>query len=321
MDAVVAASDAATRFMEFASTKLSFAPGLRTVARVAWLAARPWDWTPLPAALFLACTYVVMTGRRRLPAACPPGTEVVLVTVAATLWSSRVGYDDDHAVVGEMPTLDPDAGMTLFGGALRLPVEIESPLRLATEVGPLLVERVFNGSLARLALAAALSAAVNFLQTVGVASSFASEDGVAWSPTRELLAQGVANAAAGVTGSAPVGGSLSRSLVARASGATSRLCGAVTALCWIFALPWTSVVAPTPKAALSAVVVGAVLRGVARPKDLLTLDRPTDKAAGWITGLTVALVNPTIGFGAGLAAYASLYLVFGAGPSRKKKTT
>ena len=79
----------------------------------------------------------------------------------------------------------------------------------------------------------------------------------------------------------------------------------VTALCWIYLLPYMNIMTPTPKAALSSVIVSAVLRGVMIPKDLLKLDG-LDFLIGWLTGIATALTNPTKGFATGLFLFYSL---------------
>lgn len=137
---------------------------------------------------------------------------------------------------------------------------------------------------------------------MGIASGFETEDGIPWSAERELVSQGVSNGVAAAVGSAPVSGSLSRSLVSRMTGTTSQLACIVTGLCWIYLQPYMSIMSPTPKAALSAVIVSAVLMGVVRPKDLLKL-AGMDALIGWSTGIVTAMTSPTLGFGFGLIIY------------------
>lgn len=86
------------------------------------------------------------------------------------------------------------------------------------------------------------------------------------------------------------------------TGATSQLACIVTALCWIYLLPYMSIMTPTPKAALSSVIISAVLKSVMVPKDLMKLSG-LDFVIGWFTGVATAMTNPTQGFGVGLIAY------------------
>ena len=115
----------------------------------------------------------------------------------------------EGTIVGEIPAIDPDAGFSFFGGSVRVPVELLDVKSLIFDVP--LVERF--GSYVMLAVSATLFAAVNFLSIMGIASGFETENGIPWSAERECIAQGVACGVAGAVGSAPVSGSMSRSLV------------------------------------------------------------------------------------------------------------
>lgn len=86
------------------------------------------------------------------------------------------------------------------------------------------------------------------------------------------------------------------------TGTTSQLSALITALCWIFLLPYMSILSPTPKAALSSVIISAVLKSVVLPKDLNKLSG-LDFVVGWGTAIATALTSPTQGFGAGLVLY------------------
>jgi sulfate permease, SulP family len=101
-------------------------------------------------------------------------------------------------------------------------------------------------------------ALVGFAEPASIARAFAAEDREPWSADRELVSQGVANVAAGVSGGFPVGGSFSRSSVNRLAGARSRWSGAITGLTVLAFLPVASALAPLPRAVLGAIVVVAV---------------------------------------------------------------
>ena len=150
---------------------------------------------------------------------------------------------------------------------------------------------------------------------MGIASGFEAENGIKWSAPRELIAQGAACGVAAISGSAPVSGSMSRSLVSRMAGTTSQLSCMVTALICIYIMPYMSVMSPTPKAALSSVIISAVIVSVVFPKDLLAM-RGTDMIVGWGTGVGTAVTSPTIGFGIGLVLVAITSLI-----SPKKQKT
>ena len=174
-------------------------PGLGSVANVMFALTHPWIWSLAPAIIFMAGTAFVMEAKRILPSSFPPGTEVILVTAAAALYS--VWSNFDGAVVGEIPAIDPDAGISLLGGKVKIPIETLNIKKLITETP--LVEQ-FGGSYVLLAMSSLLFAGVNFLSIMGIASGFESEDGISWSAERELLAQGASCAVAAAVGSAPV---------------------------------------------------------------------------------------------------------------------
>jgi MFS superfamily sulfate permease-like transporter len=276
-------------------------PGGVNILQCAFALTHPWLWSVAPSVIFIAGTIFVMQGPNILPKALPPGTEVVLLTAAATLYSQYMTtYPYTGVVVGEIPTMDPDAGISLWG--IKLPVEFLNFQRVS-QVSPL-VER-FGGSYLKLILSATIYAAVNFLSIIGIASGFESEQGISWNARRELYAQGVSCLVAAAVGSAPVSGSLSRSLVSRMTGTTSQLACMVTALCWIYLQPYMSIMTPCPKAALSAVIVSAVIKGIAIPKELLQLQGVESIVVGWCTAFVTAATSPTTGFGAGLLFYYS----------------
>jgi MFS superfamily sulfate permease-like transporter len=272
-------------------------PGIVNAANVIHALTHPWLWTVTPTILFVLGTAFVMEGKAYIiPKSFPPGTEVIMVTAMATAFSMYTNYSGE--VVGEIPIMDPKAGI-LIAGSVRLPVEFLDVSKLVTEV-PLVQQ--FGNSYIMLAVSSCIFAGVNFLSIMGIASGFEQDDGIAWSAERELVAQGASNVMAAAVGSAPVSGSLSRSLVSRITGTTSQMACLVTALCWIFLQPYMSIMTSTPKAALSAVIVSAVLKGVAYPKDLFNLSS-WDAVVGWSTGVVTAVTSPTQGFGFGLVLF------------------
>jgi SulP family sulfate permease len=285
-------------------------PGAVNLIGMLYTLTHPLLWSIYPTILFLGGTYFIMKGSQRvLPKALPPGSDVLLVTALATLYSVYFVYP--ASTVGDIPVLDADVG--IFVGPIRIPVQFLNVKKLVTEVP--LVSR-FGNSYLQLAISSLVFSAVNFFFVMGTTSIFESEDGIAWSPTRELLAQAASCGMAGLVGSAPQSGSLSRSLVSRMTGTTSQLACLVTAICWIYLQPYMGVMSPTPKAALSAVIVAAVLRGCVQPKDLLNLIG-VDALVGWITGVATCVSNPTTGFGTGLVVYYALRFLVPGGDKRK----
>lgn len=239
--------------------------------------------------------FVMYGGKLILPKFLPPGTDVILLTAFVTWYSVTFNYEG--SIVGDIPVLDGEAGARLLG--VRVPVELLDATELIKGV-PLVQQ--FGNSYILLALSSTVFAGVNFLSLMGIAGTFEAENGIAWSAERELMAQGLSCGVAALVGSAPVSGSLSRSLVARMTGATSQLACIITALVWICMQPYMSIMSHTPKAALSAIIASAVVRGVCLPDDLLSL-KGDDILIGWGTGVATAATSPTQGFGAGLALY------------------
>jgi sulfate permease, SulP family len=293
------ATSVVAKVIRLIKLKFASANGAVNVITVFFGILNPQLWSFLPTMVFLTGTIFILKAKDILPKICPPGTEVILVTAAATLFSIFYGFSGD--LVGEIPALDPNSGMSLMDGRIKIPIELLDVKELIQEVP--ITER-FGNSWIMLMMSAFLFAGVNFLSIMGIASGFEAEDCIPWSAPRELVSQGVSCVVAGVCGSAPVSGSLSRSLVSRMTGATSQMACLVTAISWIYLLPYMSIMSDTPKAALSAVIVSAVLVGICIPKDLMKL-RGLEAVIGWGTGLATAFTSPTIGFGLGLALYMS----------------
>uniref|UniRef100_A0A7S3Q873 SLC26A/SulP transporter domain-containing protein n=2 Tax=Chaetoceros debilis TaxID=122233 RepID=A0A7S3Q873_9STRA len=283
-------------FVTFMKTNAPAATGAISVTNLFYAITHPGDWGMIAAPLFVVCTAFVMKGSKYLPKSFPPGTEVIIATALATIMSMKFDYPGN--VVGEIPQLDPDAGLNL--GPIKIPISLLNPKDLMEAP---LVER-FGGSYVTLIISASLFAAVNFLSIMGIASGFEAENGVKWSAPRELISQGVACITAGFCGSAPVSGSMSRSLVSRMAGTTSQMSCMVTALIWIYMMPYMSVMSPTPQAALSAVIMSAVVKSVIFPKDLMAM-KGTDAIIGWGTGVGTAVTSPTLGFAIGLILVAA----------------
>lgn len=287
-------------------TKAPAATGAVNVTGFLFSLSHPLEWSLSPTLLFVIGTWFVMNGKRLLPKSLPPGTEVILATAIATAYS--VAFDYDGGVVGEIPDMDPEAGLNIFG--VTLPVKL---LDYQKVLEAPLAERF--GGYPLLFVSATLFAAVNFLSIMGIASGFESENGIAWSAPRELMSQGVSCGVAALVGSAPVSGSMSRSLVSRMTGTTSQLACMLTALIWIFMLPYMSIMTPTPKAALSAVIVSAVVKSVLIPTDIMKL-QGLNFVSAWATGIVTATTSPTIGFGFGLLFHGVLMM---ASPKKEKR--
>jgi SulP family sulfate permease len=147
------------------------------------------------------------------------------------------------------------------------------------------------GDAASLLLPGIVIALVGFAEPASVARTLAAKDRQAWDPDREFVSQGAANVAAGLTGGFPVGGSFSRSALARSAGALTRWSGAVTGLAVLALLPFAGVFSSIPTAVLAAVVIVAVAPMI-RVRPILMLwpvSRPQFAIAAVTFALTLAL--------------------------------
>jgi SulP family sulfate permease len=109
------------------------------------------------------------------------------------------------------------------------------------------------GTAAAPALAIALLATV---QSVAAARSLAPARGPRLDPDREVFGQGMANLAAALVGALPTSGSLTRSALARAAGARSRLAPALSGLVILALLPLLApILTRIPLAALAGLVI------------------------------------------------------------------
>jgi SulP family sulfate permease len=107
--------------------------------------------------------------------------------------------------------------------------------------------------------AALLISLVGFVESVSVAQTLAAKRRQRIDPNQELIALGMANLGAGVSGGSPVSGGFSRSVVNFEAGAATPLAGAFTALGIVLAtLLLTDLLAFLPTATLAATIIVAV---------------------------------------------------------------
>ena len=163
-----------------------------------------------------------------------------------------------------------------------------------------------------LLLPAAVIALVGFAEPVSIARTFAAADRLPWNPNREMVSQGVANLAAGISGAFPVGGSFSRSSLNRMAGATSAWSGAITGAFVLAVLPLAPLLQDLPTAVLGAIVIVVVVRLV-DIKEMARLPRgslPQALVGAGTTLATIALaprVERGVLIGIGLAVAVHLY--------------
>ncbi|AIA74204.1 sulfate permease [Halomonas sp. XH26] len=107
--------------------------------------------------------------------------------------------------------------------------------------------------------AALLISLVGFVESVSVAQTLAAKRRQRIDPNQELIALGMANLGAGISGGSPVSGGFSRSVVNFEAGAATPLAGAFTALGIVLAtLLLTDLLAFLPTATLAATIIVAV---------------------------------------------------------------
>ncbi len=188
-----------------------------------------WDWRAVGLSVV---TLVVVLGAQRIHPLFPG---VLTAMVIGLAYSTLSGFDGP--IIGSVP-----GGLPPF--SLALPW----------------------GSLADLFVPAVVIALVGFAEPTAIARTYANLDRQAWSPDRELVSQGVANLAAGLFSAFPVGGSFSRSSVARLAGARTRAAGGFAGLAVLLFLPFAKVIEPLPSAVLGAIVVAGVYKLIRIPE-------------------------------------------------------
>jgi SulP family sulfate permease len=155
-------------------------------------------------------------------------------------------------------------------------------------------------------------ALVGFAEPAAIARALATQDRKPWSANRELIGQGMANIAAGLSSAFPVGGSFSRTMVNRLAGGRTRWSGAITGLAVLAFLPFAPLLAPLPKSVLAGVIIAAVLKLV-QVRALWALGGVSRAQAfvGWATfGLTLWLaprVDVAVGIGVALGVGVHLW--------------
>ncbi|MEO8039917.1 MAG: sulfate permease [Betaproteobacteria bacterium] len=110
----------------------------------------------------------------------------------------------------------------------------------------------------RLLPSAALIAMVGYVESVSIAKTLANRRRETIDPNQELIAHGVANLAAAVSGAMPVAGGFSRTVVNYNAGARTQMASIITAtLVALAAWSIAPVLEHVPKAALAAIIIVA----------------------------------------------------------------
>lgn len=235
-------------------------PDSSTLQEAWWALTHPGEWK-LTAIVLAALTLVLMLGGRRIHRLFPG---VLVAVVACLLYSVTTDYDG--LVVGQVPAGIP-------GLSLDLPWD----------------------ELPKLLVGAFVIALVGFAEPSAIARTFATEDRIPWSASRELVSSGLSNMMSGLSGAFPVGGSFSRSSVNRFAGAQTRFSGGITGLVVLAFLPFAGLLEKLPTAVLGAIVLGAVI-GLVRPIRLirLWLSSPAQAILAWVTFAATLLFAPRV---------------------------
>lgn len=175
---------------------------------------------------------------------------------------------------------------------------------------PLTVPEFDPDLIVSLVPAALVISLVGFMESISIAKSLASRERQSVDPDQELVAIGVANIGASLTGGFTVTGSFSRSILNYRSGATSGFSSIITALIVLVTiLVLTPLFTYLPRAALAAIVVMAIVSLL----DLSTFRRiwayrRTDASTLIITFLAVLTVGIELGIVIGILSSIGLYL-------------
>lgn len=193
------------------------------VGRTAAAVAEPAQWH-MPSILFALAAAGIVIGCRRIDRRIPG----VLIAVAGAIVVAGA-IDFGGPTVGSIPDSLPSLDVNMPWSAIP-----------------------------GLAVVALIMAVVDFAEPAAIARRYADEDGEDWDASREMTGQGAANVVAGLTGGYPVGGSFSRSSLARLVGGETRWTGIIAGTVVLAFLPFADALADLPKAVLAGVVIVAV---------------------------------------------------------------
>lgn len=202
----------------------------------------------------------------------------------------------------------------LAWGLSGLPAQSERGMALVSAVPgglpelslPSLVSHDWSGLL----ISALLISVVGFVESLALAQTLAARRRQRIDPDKELIALGVSNMGAGVSGGMPISGGLSRSVVNFDAGAATPLAGAFTAIGILLASLWlTDWLAWLPRATLAAIIIVATtsLIDIAAIKRTFRYSKG-DGAALMITLIITLAHGVESGIIVGIAVSLGLYL-------------
>ncbi|MGP5308602.1 SulP family inorganic anion transporter [Vreelandella alkaliphila] len=158
--------------------------------------------------------------------------------------------------------------------------------------------------------AALLISLVGFVESVSVAQTLAAKRRQRIDPNQELIALGMANLGAGVSGGSPVSGGFSRSVVNFEAGAATPLAGAFTALGIVLStLLLTGLLAFLPTATLAATIIVAVGTLIDLPAIKRTWQYSRSDGVAMVTTLLLTLLHSVeVGIISGVVLSLGLHL-------------
>ena len=195
------------------------------------------------------------------------------------------------------PLVQDKSGMALVGAV---------PGGLPDLSLPSLVSHDWSGLL----ISALLISVVGFVESLALAQTLAARRRQRIDPDKELIALGVSNMGAGVSGGMPISGGLSRSVVNFDAGAATPLAGAFTAIGILLASLWlTDWLAWLPRATLAAIIIVATTSLI----DIAAIKRTFRYSKGDGAALMITLVitlahGVESGIIVGIAVSLGLYL-------------
>lgn len=239
-------------------------------------------YSPLTVVLGLVAVTALLLLRRVAPRF--PGPLLVVAALTAVAW----GFSLDVATVGAVP-----AGLP----------------------APAFPQVTWADARALVPSAAAV-AVVSYMESVSTGTAFARRTRSRVDPDQELVAVGLANAAAGMMRGFPVAGGFSRGAVNFQAGAKTPLSGVIASVLIVVALfTITPLLAHLPKVALAAVIMVAVtgLIDLTGARQIGRI-RASDLLALVVTALATLVLGPAPGLAVGVAVSVALFLRFAARP-------
>lgn len=214
---------------------------------------------------------------------CKLGPIVVILLGAATVKIFDLDQTHSVAITGSIPSGLPNFDLSQFDFSI----------------------------IKQLLIPAFIISLVGFVESISVAKALASKRRQKIEPNQELVALGLANVSASVTGACPVTGGFSRSAVNYSAGANSSLASIITAIfiaiSLMFFTPWFYYL---PKAVLAATIIVAIVKLIDIKGFIETWRyNKADSASLIITFFTVIALGIELGIVTGIIVSISLYLL------------